>query len=139
MYVYKTDIATLGSMHPSRFDAFANALQMRQDMKDATYGVVCQSEQMLTGVLPVIVSAEGEHTVLGMYTRRPAPHAEVCLEMLQLVVSELGGASAYALLPLTANGEDPASAEVFRGCCFLSGERTDKHIVLEYNVKPRII
>lgn len=132
MYVYKTDIAVLAQVNSAKFDHFPSVVQLRAHMALATYGVVCQSEQSLIGVLPVSVCEHGRHTILDMYTMKTATHAQVCEEMLQLVLGELGGARALVWVPL-AKSETAASAlDIYLGCCFQTVEKTDSHVLVEY-------
>jgi len=53
MYVYKTDIAVLSEIHRTKFEVFPGSAL--EEIRAATYGVVCQDGQLLSGVLPVLV------------------------------------------------------------------------------------
>jgi len=106
----------------------------------ASYGVVCQREQLLIGVLPVSVCAQG-HTVLDLYTtghNEQQTHAEVCADMLQLMVAELGSARAFTQVPVKGAAA-AASLTIYQGCCFRTCEKTNAHILVEYEALPRII
>jgi len=145
MFVYKTDIGSLVLLQPHRFAHFGRLPELLLDAKKASYGVVCQRAQQVVAVLPVRVSTDAlTHTLRPLYTGEVAVSAreasDYCTsrqchtEMLQLVLQELGGASAAVKVPLGA----PAAAEreLYEDLLFVAQTRTDTHVVLGYTPVP---
>jgi len=135
MYVYKTDVAVLCLRNRVLFDGFARSAALVPHLEMATYGVLCQRERLIVGAIPVCVDAQGQHVILDMYSTEPATHAAVCVEMLRLVLDELGGAKAVAWVPC-AKTAPAASVGLYLDCCFQIADTTDSHVMVEYKELP---
>ena len=136
MYVYKTDVAVLCLRNRVLFDGFARSAALVPHLEMATYGVLCQRDWHLVGAIPVCVNAQGQHVILNMYTMEPTTHAVVCVEMLRLVLDELGGAKAVAWVPIATTGPASSCVEVYLDCCFQIADTTDSHVMVEYKEVP---
>jgi len=68
-----------------------------------------------------------------MYTTTKVSHKQICSEMLQLVLAELAGASAQAWVSLPSVTTGSACLDVYTGCSFRTGTRTETHVLVEYD------
>jgi len=145
MLVYKTDIGSLVLLQPHRFAHFGRLSELLRDAKKASYGVVCQRAQQVVAILPVRVSTDAlTHTLRPLYTGEVFVSASEAsdyytsrqchTEMLQLVLEELGGASAAVKVPLGESGA--AVRELYEDFLFVSQTHTDTHVVLGYTPVP---
>jgi len=103
MFVYKCDVSTLRALQPQRMQKVLgrSGAAAVQNMKDASYGVVVQTDGHILGVLAVSETAGVPH-VLGAYSaHEPCEQAHRCVvrEMLEMLLSELSGARMTATVP----------------------------------------
>jgi len=136
MYVYKTHVAVMCLRNRELFKSFVRSEALLPHLEMATYGVLCQSDRQLVGALPVCVDAHGHHNVLGLYTTGSAQRAEVCVEMLRLLLDELGGAKAVAWVPSAVDAAEQSCLRVYLDCCFQITDTTDSLVMVEYKELP---
>ena len=103
MFVYKSDVSTLRALQPQRMQQVLgrSGAAAVQNVKDASYGVVVQTDGHIVGVLAVSETAGLPH-VLGAYSAHEPceqAHRDVVREMLEMLLSELHGALATATVP----------------------------------------
>jgi len=103
MFVYKPDVSTLRALQPQRMQQVLgrSGAAAVQNVKDASHGVVVQTDGQIVGVLAVSDTAGVPH-VLGAYSAHdPCEQAHQCVvrEMLEMLLSELSGALMTAKVP----------------------------------------
>lgn len=136
MYVYKTHVAVMCHRNSELFKGFVCSEALLPHLEMATYGVLCQSDRQLVGVLPVCVDTNGHHNVLGLYTTASVQRAQVCVEMLRLLLDELGGAKAVAWVPTAVDAQEQSCLQLYLDCCFQIADTTDSLVMVEYKEPP---
>lgn len=101
-------------------------------IKYATYGVVMQVDGKIVGLMPVHVK-DCVHHITGMYSSNQASspaHRGVVLEMLDMLLGELGGAS--AIVDISAHGAESTCSDLLLHSGFIKRTSTKERLVFEY-------